>query len=273
MNSQRSTYIIVSLVVLVAIAAISLLFWQRVYKSVATPQSSTSTSTATTTIYVSSTTAIVSGPSGSYTITQVPIADTTSIPNYKATFVCLKGISADTCAGLRVKYASIVATLDKKQKDFASWINLGLIRKEAGDNLGAITAWTYVTKIYPTSPVAFKNLGDVYMNFIKDYPKAESNWLAAIKIDPIDPAIYSNLFGLYTMTSYTPTAAAPANILKRGIAANPKSVDLMVTLARYYQKQGDRADAKVQYSAAIASARAQGWTTIATQIQQEADSL
>ena len=107
------------------------------------------------------------------------------------------------------------------------------------------------------------------MNFLHDYTKAEANYLVGIKDAPSTTAFYKDLFSLYTTTSYKPSNTAAENILKQGISANPKSVDLQMTLARYYKSLGRAADAKAEYDAAIANAKSQNQSDLAAQIQAE----
>jgi tetratricopeptide (TPR) repeat protein len=171
---------------------------------------------------------------------------------------------------LQAQVVAIAGQLAKTPEDFGEWIGLGGIRKSAGDYQGAIAVWHYVTILYPNDSTAFINLADLYANYLKDYSKANTNYQAAIKINPALPDVYRNLFALYTTTSYKPSATAAEDILKSGIAANAKAVDLQVLLARYYKSAGRASDASAEYAAAVSNAQSQGNQALATQIQQEA---
>jgi len=233
----------------------------------ATTTSTTASSTTATTSEQSSTTGGVTG-TGHYTVKilgTVPAA-----PDFKSPLVCASTIAAAQCAQLQSQAAAIAGQLVKTPEDFGEWIGLGGVRKNAGDYQGAISAWHYMTVLYPTDATAFANLGDLYANYLKDYSKANANYLAAIKINPGSSDWYRNLFTLYTTTTYKPSATAAEDILKAGIAANTKAVDLQVLLARYYKSQGRTADASAEYQAAITNAQSQGNQPLATQIQQEA---
>jgi tetratricopeptide (TPR) repeat protein len=173
------------------------------------------------------------------------------------------------CAQLKARNATLVAQIAANETDAAAWINLGALRKINNDYRGAEAAWIYVTKLYPSNSTAYANLGDLYMNFLHDYTRAETNYLLATKYAPTDASLYQTLFTLYTSTSYKPSATAAEDILKKGIAANPRAIDLEVVLARYYKSLGRIADAKVQYDAAIANAKSQGQTALAAQIHEE----
>jgi tetratricopeptide (TPR) repeat protein len=271
MNSYSRTQLLFgSLVAVVIILGVGYVFWQGAHKPGFHEQRAATTTAGTTTMQVSPTTMIVTTPGGSsYTITQIPISNPPAAPAYKGAVPCPSDMSGEQCASIQSQDAAIVGKLNASRTDFAAWIDLGMLRETTGDYQGAVTAWNYVAAIYPTNPAAFANLGDLYTNFTHDYAKADASYLAAIKDDPSDTSFYKNLFTLYTTTSYTPGATAAEDILKKGIAANPKAVDLQVTLARYYKTLGRTADAKVEYDAAIANAISQGQTALAAQIQQE----
>jgi Tfp pilus assembly protein PilF len=68
---------------------------------------------------------------------------------------------------------------------------------------------------------------------------------------------------------YKQGTSAAEDILKKGAAAIPDSVDIHVQLARYYKAKGDAADAKTQYDAAIGAANKNGQPAVATQLQTE----
>jgi len=149
---------------------------------------------------------------------------------------------------------------------------LGLKNKQAGDYAGAAAAWQRASALYPANIVSFNNLGDLYMNFLPNYPAAESNYLREITNLPVDINAYRALFELYTY-HYKQGTPAAEDILKKGAAANPKAYDLQVLLARYYRDSGRTANARAMYEAAAANARAQGLTELAAQIQQEESSF
>jgi len=193
------------------------------------------------------------------------------MPDFKATLSCT--LSADICDRVHTQMVDIVATLTKNSSDYSAWISLGILHKTAGDYKAAARDWEYVSALYPKNTQSFGNLGDLYMHFIKDYTRAESNYLKEVKNSPTNLDAYRDLFTLYTQTSYQASASAAENILKAGIAANPDAIELRVILARYYQSQGRTADAKTQYTAAIASAESQGQTALAQDLQKEVHQL
>ena len=230
---QNYTQWLIGAVVVVVLAIGGYFFWKQstpVVSPLMTATSTTSTSTVSLTTTGSST--------PDYTTTLIPLPTTA-------------GTSAST------------------QAQLAALIDLGTADKGKDDYAGAEAAWIQATQIAPNNYVAFANLGDLYMNFLHDYAKADANYQAAIKDAATQPALYGDLFTLYTTTSYKPTATAAEDILKKGIAANPNAVELQVSLARYYKTLGRTADAKAEYDAAITNAKSQGETSLAAQLQTE----
>jgi len=223
--------------------------------------SPTATSTATTTI------SGVTG-TGSFTVSGDDVIDLMP-PDFRAPITFSAGISAEVKAAINVRHAQIVSTLSKDTFDLGAWIDLGALRKMAGDYKGAETAWLFVTKAAPNNEIAYNNLGDLYMNFLNDYPKAEAMYLKAIAIDKTLVGSYEALAMLYEHFYKIQTSAAE-DILKKGIAANPSSVDLKVQLARYYTNALLKDKARAVYQAAIDAANAQGQSDLVAQIREEA---
>jgi hypothetical protein len=199
--------------------------------SVATSTSESATSTSGT-INVTGSSASSSG----YTITPIysggsgaaPVA-----PDYKVPLVFSDPtVTADEQASMQSQFAAAQATLAQSPEDFNSWIELGDLRKQAGDYDGAAADWQYMSELYPTNVVSNANLGDLYTNYLPDYPKAAAAYKAQIAIDPTDVYIYDDLFSLYT-NQYPQSTAIITAMLKAGIAANPGAAELKADLAKY----------------------------------------
>lgn len=153
-----------------------------------------------------------------------------------------------------------------------SQIQLGTERKAVGDYEGAARAWIEAGNTFPSNVVSFNNLGDLYLNFIKDYPKAETAYLKVIQNDPRQINAYRQLVDIYTWTTLK-SDTNKENILTQGITANPQAFDLMVLLARHYKGVGRTIEARTQYEAAVAAATAAGSASAAASIQAELDTL
>lgn len=208
---------------------------------------------------------------GDFTVEVVP-QNLPPAPDFRTPIAFSSDIAEDVRTQIQATADTLIGRISNDSADLLSWIDLGMMHKIGGDYKGAEVLWIYVSKAAPANSIAFQNLGDLYQNFLKDYPKAESNFLTAIKITPNDPNPYRALFSLYTSVHKVGTSAAE-NILKQGIQANPQSIDLQVILARYYKSVGRTAEAKAEYDAAIANAQAQGQLSLAAQVQDEKDAF
>jgi tetratricopeptide (TPR) repeat protein len=196
-----------------------------------TSSESLSTTTSAGTVTISGAKASSSG----YTITPIYAGGSGAAsvaPSYKTPLVFTDPtITPDLQASMQVQFAATQALIGKTPTDFNSWIELGDLRKEAGDYTGAAADWQYMSALYPTNIVSNANLGDLYANYLKDYPKAAAAFKSQIANDPTDTYIYDDLFQLYTNQYPQPTAVITA-MLKAGIAANPNAVELKADLAK-----------------------------------------
>ena len=130
------------------------------------------------------------------------------------------------------------------------WTQLGVLFKIIGDYQGAREMWEYVSRANPYDVASFSNLADLYMSYLKDYPKAESNFLQVIKNDPAYVTGYLNLANLYHYYYQKDTNKAE-DTLRAGIAKNKGAIDLYTTLARYYKEKGDKINALIYYNQAL----------------------
>jgi tetratricopeptide (TPR) repeat protein len=146
-------------------------------------------------------------------------------------------------------------------------------QKNAGDYKGAIATLTAALKITPGDVVAYYNLGDLYMNFAKDYVKAEAAYKAVIATDPHYLDAYRHLLELYTTTSYKPSNTAAVDVVAAALKANPNAYDLQLLLARWYRDTHNYAAAKAEYQLAIDNAKRQNLATVSVQIEAELKAL
>jgi tetratricopeptide (TPR) repeat protein len=177
------------------------------------------------------TVAIDFGISGDATITELPPESVVPQPSLDRPITFAAGtLPPEAQAIIRTRLESAVASLKKDPSDLSSWILLGVYRKQAVDYEGARQAWVYVNTLAPTDEVSAVNLADLYMNFIKDYPKAELYYRKAIANDPHNIDNYRNLYTLYSYLYKTGTSAE-TDIIKEGLRNNPGNPDLEVLLA------------------------------------------
>ena len=149
-------------------------------------------------------------------------------PPLTTPIVFVSSVSPEAQSVIRTNEEATVAELKKDSTRVDLWLKLGGYRKMAGDYEGAAAAWQYVATAGPKSInyVAYGNLGDLYMNYLKNYPVAESDYQKAIAINPQVIDYYRSLYTLYKYLYKTNTSAA-ADILAQGLKANPGNADLL----------------------------------------------
>jgi tetratricopeptide (TPR) repeat protein len=238
-RSDRRNEIIAGIII-IAIIIIGVAYLASKSSPQLPESATTTTSTASSTdMSATSTGGIVSingsgTSSADYTVNMVSAGTAPAAPNYKAplTFSASAGLTSDEEASMQAQFAQAEATLAKTPSDFNSWIELGDLRKQAGDYAGAAADFQYMSKLYPTNPVSNANLGDLYTNYLHEYPQAAIALKAQIAIVPTDVYIYDDLFQLYT-NQYPQSTAVITAMLKAGIAANPNAAELKADLAKY----------------------------------------
>lgn len=221
-----------------------------------------------------STTATSSDEPG-YTITPIPVENPAvgvKAPALNRQVVFKGDISLEAKSILANNIARLTASLKGDTTRFGDWLELGIQYKIAGDYEGAKEAWEYASALSPNNYVSFSNLGDLYTNYLKNYPKAEENFKISIKNKSDYIGGYRALHELYRY-SYKEKANLAPQILKEGLSKNPKSTDLMVLLAQYYKETGDKDTARTYYQKALTEAKAQGNTSLAVLLEQEIASL
>ena len=196
------------------------------------PSTATTTSATSTETTDASTTAVDLGngmiahlPAGVH-LTEVPVASSVQAPNLDHPVNYSTDLSPDVVATLTKDIASTTASLKRNPSQADVWLQLAVYYKIAGDFHAAEAIWTYLTKAAPSNYVAFADLGDLYQNFLQNYPQAETNYLQAIKLKPDAVYVYANLYSLYKYQYKTNTTAA-ADILAQGLKANPGNPDLL----------------------------------------------
>jgi hypothetical protein len=264
-NSLQVRHIVAG--VAAAIIIIGAIVWSLYPAPVAAPAAEGSASS--TPISAATTTKDGVTANGNFTVTKDDTITLPTPPDFRAPIAFAADVAPDVRAVITARAQSLEAKLARDSFDLGSWIDLGAMRKMAGDYRGAETAWVFVTKTAPRNTIAFSNLADLYMNFLKEYPEAETMYKKVIALDSTQIEPYVSLATLYGNLYKTGTSAAE-DILKKGIVAHPDSADLHVLLARMYTKDGRSAEAKAQYQAAITAAQMQGNADLAAQLKTEA---
>ena len=133
--------------------------------------------------------------------------------------------------------------LIKGKYDYANaWYDLGAYRMVIGDYDGAIDAYKFVVLIRPSDYVGYANLGDIYMNYLKNYILAEENFLKAIQNNPAYISGYVELAALYE--NYFKDGRQKAeDLFLLGIKRNTENLYLKVHLAEFYERTDKKLEA------------------------------
>ncbi len=138
---------------------------------------------------------------GDYTIERLPDGGTESVPipdlNRKVVFGGTTNFDDATKKIITEKIIEIQNKLKKDSRDLASWLDLGLYQKIAGDFQGAVTSWKYVSDVSTTDFISLGNLGDMYAYYLKDKNLSETYYKRAIKNGPEQAYLYIQLAGVY----------------------------------------------------------------------------
>ncbi len=266
MENTSETYRLAGGLALAALIVVGIA-WSLYPKPAAAPatEATSTTPVATTTSHDG-----ITASGGGFTVADGDTIELPTPPDFRAPIAYADTVSPEVRAALAARAKALQEKLAKDSFDLAAWIDLGTIRKMAGDYRGAETAWVFVNAVAPEHPTAIANLADLYMNFLHDYPKAESRYLRLIALDTHQVGAYASLGMLYQHFYKIQTTAAE-EILLKGIAANPDAIDLRIQLARYYKNTALLpGKAKAQYEAAIAVADTQGNTSLAAELRAEA---
>lgn len=118
-------------------------------------------------------------------------------------------------------------------------LTIGSIKQQVADYAGAEQAWLLAVKLQPKAYPPYGNLGHLYFRYLQDYPRAEQAYLKAIENSPQQALYYGELYQVYRYFYKNDTSAAE-DILIKGLAVNPDSIDLMMELAGYYKDTGEK---------------------------------
>ena len=269
MNNSVTMYRVITVALVLAVIAAGFFLFAR-QAGEGAPPSDTSANTMTinpASTTISKTQSGVTG-TGEFKVSLVSSDKLPPAPDFHAPIKFSVDVTPEIRAQLEKSSAILIGRIETDSTDLRSWIDLGTLRKIGGDYKGAEVIWQFVTRAAPDNSIAFENLGDLYQNFLKDYPKAETSFLAAIRVNAGDTNPYRSLFVLYSTVYKTGTSAAE-DILKKGIAMNADALDFKVILARYYRDAGRAADARAAYDAAITAADKTGHTQLSADLKAE----
>jgi hypothetical protein len=195
----------------------------RAHKASAPSLTASSTSMGTTTVDLGNGQTVTLPPG--YTLheedsTSTATANNVPPPSLAGAIVISSPLDPAQQASLRTNEQTLITQLKAAPTRIDLWLKLGAYRKIAGDYDGAQVAWQYVVNSGPSNIayIAYGNLGELNLDYIKNYIKAEADYKAAIALNPHVTDYYRELFYLYG-TENNPTAQAA--ILTQALKINP----------------------------------------------------
>lgn len=267
MTFNKGLFVFVGVVVL---AAIGYLLYSTLQssKKVATVLDSTATTTQQKIINTEP------APTPNYTIEEVSNAvDIRDImPPLSRTIVFSSNIPAGVQSMLSTQKSEVVARLQQDPTRADDWFTLGVIYHTANDYKGAEEVWKFLTRVIPNDTTAFNNLGKLYHFSLPDYPKAETHFLHAIKLDPSSDTAYIELHTLYRY-SYQKETTKAKDILTRAISQFPQNIELHLTLGGYYRDIGNFTAARSTFEVGLDKARDAENVALIAQFGQEIERL
>lgn len=263
----------------IATVALALVWWATVvlWGRKPAPVIDTTTSATTSSSGISITTT-PSSASSSYTVSVLPLSNTSpasvKAPSLSRSVAYSAGLSSEAKQILAGQIAKLREALSKNANDFSAWMNLALRYKGAGDYEGAREVWEYTTVKSPGDSRSPHNLGDLYHHFLNDFVKAEKYYLLSISSDPTVGINYLALHELYR-DSYKRGTADAADILKKGIAnvAGDQVIDMYGMLGSYYRERGDAQNAIIYLTYARDAAEKAGNTMLVAEFNDQLSAL
>ena len=211
----------------IAVVIIGALLLFRANRAAAPSPTASSTNMGTTTVDLGNGQTITLPPGAVYhDLGTTTTSNNVQPPSLTGPIVIAPSTAADVAAALRTNEQTLIGQLKAAPTRIDLWLKLGTYRKIAGDYAGAQVAWQYVVNSGASNIayIAYGNLGELNLDFLKNYPKAEADYKAAISLNPNVIDYYRELFYLYG-TEGNPTAQAA--ILAQGLKANPNNPDLL----------------------------------------------
>ena len=140
------------------------------------------------------------------------------------------------------KLDELIKLIKGKYDYVNAWYDLGAYRIVIGDYDGAIDAYKFVVLLKPGDYISYANLGDIYMNYLKNYPLAEENFLKAIKNNSAYFFGYTELATLYE-NNFNDGKQKAEDLFLLGIKLNAENLYLKIKFAEFYERNGKKSEA------------------------------
>ncbi len=159
-------------------------------------------------------------------------------------------IPTDIAEKYREGFRDILKTIEEHPDSFGAGFDFGAIKSVFGDYKGAESAWLYATEISPLQARSLMNLGDLYRNKFKDYKKAEWAYIAAIERNDasLDPVMLYREFASFYRNSYTEKKELAISVLEQGLQVGSEDNSELLALAGMWAwEDGDFSKAEYFY--------------------------
>lgn len=216
-ENTRKWYGIAAAIIIVFIAAAWYLSVH--HKALAPTQSQIATSTNATT----------TGQTGNIQITGVSNVSGYPAPDLNRPYTPPSNLPASVQTESRQTVAKAVQQLRIDPNHLAYWLELAIYRKGSADYAGAEEIWVYCTKMWPTDPISYENLADLYANYLHQSDKAVEYWNKAIPLDKLNSIRVYIALATFQDINLHDKAAAQAT-LQAGLKANPGNESLKYVL-------------------------------------------
>jgi len=122
---------------------------------------------------------------------------------------------------------------------YLSWINVGILKKRLGDNLGAEEAWLKAIDYNPDGYLTYGNLADLYLFNLQEYQKAEEYYQKVLDMTTSNYTYYHGLVSLYRY-NMTEKVNLIEGIMLQGAEANVTGREsYYMYLANYFAEGPD----------------------------------
>jgi Tfp pilus assembly protein PilF len=135
--------------------------------------------------------------------------------------------------------------LNRDPKNFDAAFGLGVAYFKTRDYTKSVEFYSKAIQINDASAEALNNLGNAYRKLLR-YEDAEKSYLEVLTIAPRYTTSYINLVNLYEdwPKDKADRSVEIAELLQRGLVADPDNPTLLRELINYYKKLGDEANAQ-----------------------------
>ncbi|QQG46630.1 MAG: tetratricopeptide repeat protein [Candidatus Niyogibacteria bacterium] len=140
-----------------------------------------------------------------------------NIPDLERPIKVVVGISKERRQQLILDIQEVSLMLKGNYNYLQGWLQLGILRKSAGDYEGAIEAWSFAGIIRPNIATSFLNSADLYAYYIHNNQKAEESFSKAIQAEPKNGFVYYQMAGFYREVMGDISRAR--EVLEQGISA------------------------------------------------------